>query len=206
KRCGNAKAAGATGCLIYDNTAESDFAILGSDDIPSAALSHASGQAILDQIARNGTTEFVISDHMAPIPVASGGSPSDFSSWGPAPDLKVKPDIAGFGSRIFSTISRHAAEVAGRPTPYASYSGTSMATPYISGCLALFLAAKGDRARGLMLPDIRTLLQNAAQPGLDFRTHMKASVGLQGAGLIHVMNMIRADATANPSRLFLNDT
>lgn len=53
---------------------------------------------------------------------------SNFSSWGPANDGRIKPDIVGAGVQLYSTISNNS---------YASYSGTSMASPNVTGSLLL---------------------------------------------------------------------
>ena len=55
---------------------------------------------------------------------------SVFSSAGPTDDGRIKPDLVGVGEQLFSTIASGA-------TDYASYSGTSMATPNIAGSLVL---------------------------------------------------------------------
>ncbi len=65
-----------------------------------------------------------------------------FSSRGPVEDgngnpLWIKPDISGVGSRVLSAYVNSSAD----PDVYASASGTSMATPFISGTIALMLEA-----------------------------------------------------------------
>lgn len=69
-------------------------------------------------------------------PLLSGYSkPSDvvmttFSSWGPTDDGRIKPDVVADGANVTSCIATS-------NTAYASYSGTSMATPNTTGSLYL---------------------------------------------------------------------
>ncbi|WP_128331691.1 S8 family serine peptidase [Apibacter sp. HY039] len=52
------------------------------------------------------------------------------SSQGPTDDLRIKPDIAGNGTEIYSS-------VASSDVSYATYTGTSMASPNVTGTLIL---------------------------------------------------------------------
>ena len=52
---------------------------------------------------------------------------SEFSSWGPTHDLKIKPEITAHGGEITSTV----------PGGYGEQSGTSMASPNMAGFTAL---------------------------------------------------------------------
>lgn len=56
---------------------------------------------------------------------------SNFSSWGPTDDNRIKPDIATKGVNVYSTTN------AGNNKGYGTISGTSMAAPGVTGTLLL---------------------------------------------------------------------
>lgn len=55
---------------------------------------------------------------------------TDFSGWGPTDDGRIKPDLMGLGTRIYSSMSSSNAS-------YGTYSGTSMASANVTGSLFL---------------------------------------------------------------------
>ena len=80
---------------------------------------------------------------------------SSFSSWGPTDDGRTKPEVCAPGVNIHSTLPGNA---------YGDMSGTSMATPITSGCVALMLQQYGISYPGMdpMPSTIKALLVNSA--------------------------------------------
>jgi subtilisin family serine protease len=72
---------------------------------------------------------------------------ASFSSKGPSKSGLLKPDLSGPGVNIRSSWNTGDAE-------YKAISGTSMATPHVSGCIALLLSAKPD----LTFEEVRDIL------------------------------------------------
>ncbi len=55
---------------------------------------------------------------------------SSFSSWGPADDGRIKPDVVGKGVSVYSSTATN-------NSSYSSYNGTSMSSPNVAGTMAL---------------------------------------------------------------------
>ena len=74
--------------------------------------------------------------------VNDDGVLASFSSRGMMPDMTIKPEISAPGVSIYSTVPFSG--VLGSPTGYLSASGTSMATPHVSGGAALLMQLHPD--------------------------------------------------------------
>lgn len=85
---------------------------------------------------------------------------ASFSGRGPTLDLRIKPDITAPGVSIF------AAE-AGTGNGYISFSGTSMATPFTSGTLALALEAEPALTPALLRTVLEATAHDRGAPGKD---------------------------------------
>ena len=69
---------------------------------------------------------------------------SNFSSWGPTDDGRIKPDIVGDGVNLTSTTSTGTSS-------YASLSGTSMSSPNVSGSLVLLQELYSQKNAGAFM-------------------------------------------------------
>lgn len=114
---------GAIGCVIYNNVSGIIRMSLGNltNPVPTCSIT----MDTADSLVKAGSgTMYVSQAYMA------GPFMSDFSSWGPTPDLQLKPEISAHGGEIISSV----------PNGWAEYSGTSMASPNMAGAMSLILA------------------------------------------------------------------
>lgn len=116
---------------------------------------------------------------------------SDFTSWGPTDDGRIKPDVVANGVNVFSPI-------AASTTSYASFSGTSMAGPNATGSLFLlqeyYSKLKGAtsflRSATLKGLAIHTANEAGTTPGPDYQF---------GWGLLNVEKAANVITAAVPS-------
>ncbi len=115
---------GAAGVIIYNNVAGTIRMNLGEIDnpVPSISISMNAGTAMLNGAPNGRLGKFTLSTGFK-----AGPFMSEFSSWGPTPDLKLKPEITAHGGEITSAV----------PGGYGEQSGTSMATPNMAGFMAI---------------------------------------------------------------------
>lgn len=102
-----------------------------------------------------------------------GDSVASFSAWGPSDDGRIKPDILGHGSAVYS--SSHTAPV-NKPDGYSSASGCSMAAASVTGSIALLLQHQRrlDSAIQLRAATVKALVLHTASDvestGPDYRS------------------------------------
>lgn len=111
---------------------------------------------------------------------------SYFSSKGPTGDGRHKPDLVAPGERILSCAANRATENSpdgGGPAIYREDSGTSMAAPHVSGCIAAFLSI---RPEFIGRPErVKSLFMASA-------TDLGRDPTFQGRGLIDLMRAIQS--------------
>ncbi len=177
----NAAENGADACVIYNNVSGTIRMSLGElkNPIPTCAVTMDAGNKIVGGAAGIVGTMQISSEFKA------GPFMSDFSSWGPTPDLKLKPEITAYGGEITSAV----------PGGYDIYSGTSMAAPNMAGAIALLrqnlkkqgLSGKELTARvNQMLMSTATIVRN--DEGNPY------SPRKQGAGVAVPENVLAAES------------
>ncbi|MBA5248813.1 MAG: hypothetical protein FE834_04675, partial [Gammaproteobacteria bacterium] len=120
---------------------------------------------------------------------------TDFSSWGPVLDGRIKPDLVANGQDVYSSDSKS-------DTDYVVYSGTSMAAPVASGVVALIAQEykKITGSQNIRADTLKALLVNTAtdlgNTGPDY---------VYGFGMINAKKAVDLVRTINSeSKVFLN--
>ena len=198
-----AQSYGAKGVIFVNNTANAgSFApAFNNFVLPSCGISLEDGEKLA--AAENKTVTFgpaqgtywygnVPTEEQIPwidtFPAADAYTMSDFSSWGPAPNLAIKPEISAPGGNIISSV------IGGG---YESYSGTSMATPHMAGAAALVRSYVKNVLGVTDAQALRDLTENlmmsTAVPGTN-DSGAEFSPREQGAGLVNVENVVTTKA------------
>lgn len=153
-----------------------------------------------DCIIQEGTAKNIITvgavNKVINYTTASSVTMSSFSSWGPTDDGRIKPDLVGVGVNLFSTGS---SGVDG----YSTLTGTSMATPNVSGSLMLLQDLYGKlnggqwmKASTLKALAVHTAREAGASPGPDYSF---------GWGLIDVAHAAKLIGTRDDENVFINE-
>jgi len=194
----NAINAGATGVVIHNNAPGVFNGTLGAPidgTTPVVGISLEDGEYMKAQAAPASLTW---TDQKASFPNPTGGYIAASSSYGPAADLSLKPDIGAPGGSIYST---YPLELGG----YATLGGTSMASPHVAGAAALFLQAYPKTPAQKM----RDILQNSADPaewwGYPGGGYLEP-VHRQGAGMLDIDDAILATTRIDPGKISLGES
>ncbi len=180
-----AREAGAAGIIIYNNVFGSISMTVGNDlEIPVVSIGKDEGDAMA--AFPTGKITFDYSNEAGPFM-------SDFSSWGPAPDLSLKPEITAHGGNILSAV------VGGE---YDELSGTSMAAPNLCGIVVLirqFVKEKYDLTDAEIRDRVNQLCMSTATIALD-KYGNPYSPRKQGAGIADI-----SKATETTAFLYVDD-
>lgn len=200
EKINNAAQKGARLALIYNNTTDDAIEMFVKDThIPSMLIKQADGDRLKDFIERtSGQGKIVIRNEYKSIRTPESGKMSNFSSWGLSPGGDIKPEITAPGGNIYSTFN---------DGKYGLMSGTSMATPHVSGAVAL-LNMRFSPNSSKPLPAfievghrsdvVKNLLMCTADPFVDHRENgfpVYTSPRQQGAGVLNLKRAMQAYTT-----------
>ena len=179
-----AESKGALGIIVYNNVSGDIKMNVGDADLGACSISQADGEVL----AKAGTGTIKVSTKQV-----SGPFMSDFSSWGPTPSLGIKPELTAHGGSILSAVPGQ---------DYDRISGTSMATPNMSGVTLLMRQYVIKELSHLVMTDdkidntkvaalVNCLLMSTADI-VSNKNGLPYSVRKQGAGLA---NLVSASTT-----------
>ncbi len=172
---------GAAGIIIYNNVAGDIKMTVGDAKLAVCSISQDEGE----MLAAVGTGKLKISRGQT-----SGPFMSDFSSWGPSPDLEIKPEITAHGGMILSSVPGQG---------YDRISGTSMACPNVSGLVAILRQYVRENFPAIadnnveIAAVVNRLLMSTADIVLN-KNGLPYAVRKQGAGLANLTSAIATDA------------
>lgn len=173
--------AGAAGIIIYDNVTGYGINMVVAPEnmkIACVYVSKEAGEALINQKTVTFSEEFI----------KSTPSMSTFSSWGPPPELQIKPEITGIGGSVYSAYTNGG---------YAYASGTSMASPYVAGILALVKQSIQANYPSLTDEEIYNAVYQRVMSTADILTDLNGNyypVRQQGEGLINDVSAIESEA------------
>ncbi|UPM55429.1 S8 family serine peptidase [Gottfriedia acidiceleris] len=191
-----AKKYGAKAVILYDP--DQTYTSLGSlgkspNYLPTFFIPKQEGNAIYNQLKQSGEASFTFDD-VKEVVSSEGDHLASFSSKGPTKvTYDIKPEITAPGVQILSTVPSYINGpnyIGNYNYAYQQLSGTSMATPHVSGIAALLLQKNPDYTPA----DIKTILMNTADPLKD-----SYSVYEVGAGRVDPYEAIHSDAEVQVS-------
>ncbi|WP_373899191.1 S8 family serine peptidase [Haloimpatiens sp. FM7315] len=189
----NAQAVGAAGVIVYNKDGDDSLMNMATDDaikIPGIFTGYSNGLKLKNKIA---TTKVSFNGKVKAIENINKDQMSDFTSWGPTPNLDFKPEITAPGGQIWSTVNDN---------KYVNMSGTSMSSPHMAGSMALILQHINKlEVSKAMTPKqkaefAKKLAVNTAKVKMDTRCdNMPFSPRTQGAGMVNTPAAINNNVT-----------
>ncbi|KAK7568867.1 peptidase S8/S53 domain-containing protein [Phyllosticta citricarpa] len=210
KQEGNLAAIGARYVIFY-NDLRGDIEIPRAEDvangIDAAGFTTAeAGRDLIADFARDGHVTVTMNTTVFPIiynslnSAGTGGRMANFSSIGPPAIADLKQTVSSPGRNILSTVAR-------KNGGLQLLSGTSMATPYIAGVVALLREARP----GLNFYQTVSRLVTTARPipfndGSKTKFDFFAPVWQQGGGLVDAHHAVHTETILDSYGLSFNDT
>jgi minor extracellular serine protease Vpr len=193
------KAAGGIGLILVDNRQSEANTIPLSLAVPAGMIADLDGARLRDLMAASGgRTRIRVGRDLLELNTGRGGVVTSFSSGGPtAFRHELKPDLAAPGGQILSSTLP---EFAG--SPFASFDGTSMATPHVAGSAALLV----QRHPTWTPTQVKSaLVSTAGDAWLDTARTILAHVPTAGSGLVNVAAADAPEVFTDPISLSFGD-
>ncbi len=168
---------GAAGIIIYNNVSGDIRMNVKDATLAVCSISQDDGE----MLAKKSTGKLKFSTKQT-----SGPFISDFSSWGPTPDLRIKPEITAHGGSILSSVTGGS---------YDRLSGTSMACPNLAGVVVLLRQYVVENFEDIANDNLKVnamvnrLLMSTADIALG-KNGLPYPVRKQGAGLANLTDCL----------------
>jgi len=135
----NVAAGGAGGYVLANDQPSGDSLVGDAFTLPGVAITYSDGLALKSWLATPGTHTATIGGAVLDLSPSNGDQMASFSSRGPDKTMSdvLKPDVAAPGVDILAAINGPATV---GDAEYGILSGTSMATPHMTGAAALVMA------------------------------------------------------------------
>ncbi|KAG0165508.1 hypothetical protein DFQ28_000399 [Apophysomyces sp. BC1034] len=196
----NVAKSGAIGALV-SGTENAEPAGTAQVPIPIVTISETAGKDLETALDSNDTITLRFSRESLAQKLSTDRYVSEFTSIGPNADLDFHPTISGPGGSIFSTLPKYIGS-------WGVMSGTSMAAPYLTGAIALFIQAWKEKNQKVTPQFMFEQFQNYATQikAGPLHSDMIDNPIRQGAGLVQVYDAIKATVHISPSQISFNDT
>lgn len=196
----NIYAKGGKYVIVYNSLSSITYVETDIEGQQASSMTRDDGLYLKQQINNGVKVSLDFSNtQLATIPdTATGGLMSDFSTYGPTYENRLdSPTTSAPGGNILSTYPL-------KKGGYAILSGTSMATPFMSGSVAVFKSARGKTSP----EDLNSIFSNTASPLKNDTgdAQFYETVAKQGTGLVDVNKALYQQITLSPSVIELNDT
>ncbi|KAJ1961771.1 hypothetical protein IWQ62_003754 [Dispira parvispora] len=191
-----AKSAGASGLMMINSDEHVDAGVIFNSafTIPFTTVGLSDGQAIWNAVVGNTKVKLTATTDYKQFQFPLQNKAAAYSSWGPGSYLYYGPSITAVGSLVYSTL----------PLSMGGYgirSGSSMATPYVAGLLALMKQKWPDYSIDLLVLKLTSVTTTLGGENTDV-----ASILKQGNGKSQIYDALSSKLLLVSSQYPLNDT